>query len=135
MGSLLTQQSRARNWIVYAFVVARRAWVLASGLFLGAACFHRHPGPRPEPFSCQSPRRAEAKATEQAVMATLFHTVPAGLSPAQLASAYCQLLAGPRGEASVVGDQILVRDDHDGHEKLDALIRAVTQGRDGGSGI
>ena len=36
------------------------------------------------------------------------------------------------GEAAVVGDQILVKDDHDGHEKLDALIRTVTLGLDGG---
>ena len=93
---------------------------------------HRHPGPKPEVFSCQSARRAEAKPGDQAVMATLFHSVGPGQSPAQLASAYCQLFAGPRGEAAVVGDQILVKDDHDGHEKLDALIRAVTQGRDGG---
>jgi len=93
---------------------------------------HRHPGPKPEVFSCQSARHGEAKAGDQAVIATLFHSVPKGQSPAQLASAFCQLFAGPRGEAAVVGDQILVKDDHDGHEKLDALIRTVTLGLDGG---
>ncbi len=119
---------------MYAGVVGKRGWLFASSLLLFAACLHRYPGPKPEVFSCQAAHR-EARPGDQPVMATLFHAVPPGQSPAQLASAYCQLLAGPRGEAAVVGDQILVRDDHDGHEKLDALIRAVTQGRDGGTGI
>ncbi|MFT3839291.1 MAG: hypothetical protein QM723_20075 [Myxococcaceae bacterium] len=115
--------------------MAKRGWVFASSVLVFCACFHRHPTPKPEVFSCQSSHRSEAKAGDQAVISTLFHTVPPGESAAQLASAYCQLFAGPRGEAAVVGEQILVKDDHDGHDKLDALIRAVAQGRDGGTGI
>lgn len=115
--------------------MAKRGWVFASSVLVFCACFHRHPTPKPEVFSCQSSHRSEAKAVDQAVISTLFHTVPPGESAAQLASAYCQLFAGPRGEAAVVGEQILVKDDHDGHDKLDALIRAVAQGRDGGTGL
>jgi hypothetical protein len=110
--------------------------VLTGLVLIGSACFHhRPPAPKPEVYSCQSARKAETKSGDPSVISTLFHSVPPGQSAAQLASAYCQLFAGPRGEAAVVGEQILVKDDHDGHEKLDALIRAVTQGRDGGDGL
>ncbi len=101
------------------------------GLLALGACHHARLS-HAQPFSCQSARHGEPVKGEP-VISTLFHLVPPDESPAQLASAYCQLFAGPRGEAAVVGDQILVKDDREGHEKLDALIRAVeNQGRDAG---
>ncbi len=85
--------------------------IVALGLV--AACSHsraRHGVA--DAYSCQSARHGEPIKGPEPVISTLFHDVPVGQSPAQLASAYCQLFAGPRGEAAVVGDQILVKDDH-----------------------
>jgi len=107
--------------------------MVAVGLLLAlGACHHaRHSHGGAPPYSCQSARHGEPVKGEP-VISTLFHAVPPDQSAAQLASAYCQLFAGPRGEAAVVGEQILVKDDREGHDKLDALIRAVTQHSDGG---
>ncbi|MBN2498234.1 MAG: hypothetical protein JXR96_26825 [Deltaproteobacteria bacterium] len=47
--------------------------------------------------------------------------VRAGRSPEQIAAVFCELVAGPRGEAVVIGDQILIQDVLERLDQMDKL--------------
>ena len=60
-----------------------------------------------------------------------LHPVPVHLSPAQLADAYCRAVAGPNGQAVVLGRHVLVADTPLRQELFERLVERLGTGDDG----